>query len=153
MVGQVAHQRPVALPAEPRHAVLHVGDEALARLLSVVADVDPRLDLRRDARGGRDLDGSLAAPPGSTGSPLLRRPCSSASAGGRGRLPACVVRMRDVLVCTAPAALRQRAGREVAGPPAREVGIHLRGIVITGELRDRIEDHLARSQLAEFVSS
>ena len=146
-------ERPVARAAEAGHAVLHVREEALARLLAVVADVDPGLDLRGDARRPSRPRRLAAARPASTGSPRLRRPCSSASARGRGRLPACVVRMRDVLVCTAPGSLRQRAGREVAGPPAREVGFTSRGIVITGELADRIQHHLARSQPAEFVSS
>ena len=45
--------------AEARHPVLDVGEEALAGLLAVVADVDARLDLGGDARGGRLLDGAL----------------------------------------------------------------------------------------------
>ena len=40
--------------AEAGHPVLDVGDEALARLLPVVADVDPGLDLRGD-------DGAVAS--------------------------------------------------------------------------------------------
>ena len=48
MLDEVAHDRPVAGAAEPGHAVLHVGEEALAGLLAVVADVDARLDLGRD---------------------------------------------------------------------------------------------------------
>ena len=58
---EVAHQRSLARAAEARHAVLHVGDEALPGLLAVVADVDAGLDLGGDDRGGGVLDGLLAA--------------------------------------------------------------------------------------------
>ena len=56
VLEQVAHQRPLARAAEPGHPVLHVGEEALAGLLAVVADVDAGVDLRRDHRRGRGLD-------------------------------------------------------------------------------------------------
>src|SRR4029079_18163140 len=41
------------------HAVRHVREEALPRLLSVVPDVDPGLDLVRDAHRGRVGDRAL----------------------------------------------------------------------------------------------
>ena len=52
MFEQVLHERALAHAPEPGHPVLDVGDEALARLLPVVADVDPDIDL-----GGDDLRG------------------------------------------------------------------------------------------------
>ena len=52
VVEQVLHERAPAHAPEPGHPVLDVGDEALARLLAVVADVDPGLDLRGDDGGG-----------------------------------------------------------------------------------------------------
>ena len=63
MVEQVLHEAALAGAAEAAHAVLHVGDEALACLLPVVADVDARLDLsgddgcRRLAHGVGEGDG------------------------------------------------------------------------------------------------
>ena len=53
MLGEIAHQRSLAAVAEAGHAMLHVRDEALARLLPVVADVDTDVALRRDARTRR----------------------------------------------------------------------------------------------------
>ena len=47
VLEQVAHQRTLAGAAEPGHAVLHVGEEALPGLLAVVADVDAGVHLRR----------------------------------------------------------------------------------------------------------
>ena len=49
----VAHRRTLALAAEAAHAVADVGEEALARLLAVVADVDAALELAGDAAPGR----------------------------------------------------------------------------------------------------
>ena len=69
--GHVAHERPVALAAEAAQAVLDVGEEALARLLAVVADVDAGVTLLR-------MTSSVAASTcaasalASTGSRLLR---------------------------------------------------------------------------------
>ena len=48
MVDEVTHQGALAGVAEPGHAVLHVGEEALSGLLAVVADVDSRGVLRGD---------------------------------------------------------------------------------------------------------
>ena len=42
--------------AEPAHAVLHVGEEALARLLAVVSDVDAGRELAIDHTASRLLD-------------------------------------------------------------------------------------------------
>ena len=81
VLGEVAHERPLAGVAEAGHAVLHVGDEALPRLLAVVADVDAGLDLLGDDGRGGLLDRALRSSSGSTSSPRLRRPCISASAG------------------------------------------------------------------------
>ena len=54
MVQQVALLGPPAHSTEARHAVLHVGDEALASLFAVVADVDAGVQLGRDhLSGGR----------------------------------------------------------------------------------------------------
>src|SRR6266540_1883703 len=53
---------------------------------------------------------------GSTGSLRLRRPWSSASSLGRGRLTACVVRIRDSLVSMSSRLLGQERGR-LAGCP------------------------------------
>ena len=58
MVEQVAHERPLARVAEAVHAVTDVGEEALARLLAVVADVDACFDLCGDGRRRRVLDRS-----------------------------------------------------------------------------------------------
>ena len=60
------------VPAEPGHAVLDIGDEALAGLLPVVADVDPGLDLRGDDRGGGVAHGPFAARRRRPSSPRLR---------------------------------------------------------------------------------
>ena len=98
------------VPPKPGHAVLHVGEEALAGLLAVVADVDAGIDLGGDHVGGGVLDGG-AQLVGVDASPRLRRPCSSASAGGRGRLPAWVVRMRDSLVSIGLSLADIRSGR------------------------------------------
>ena len=56
VLEQVAHQRPPAGVAEPGHAVLHVREEALARLLAVVAAVDAGRELAGDDVGGGGLD-------------------------------------------------------------------------------------------------
>ena len=56
MLGEVADQRPATGASESGHPVLHVCDEAFAGLLTVVADVDARGDLRGDHLGGRRLD-------------------------------------------------------------------------------------------------
>ena len=55
-MDDVAHDRPLADAAEAAHAVLHVGEEALARLLAVVADVDAGLELAGDDVPRRLLD-------------------------------------------------------------------------------------------------
>ncbi len=52
MVEQVLHEGTLARTTEPGHPVLDVGDEALACLLAVVADVDAGLHLRGDHLGG-----------------------------------------------------------------------------------------------------
>ena len=96
VLGQVAHERALARVAEPGHPVLHVGDEALPRLLAVVADVDADLHLRWRSTPRWPPRWRARSSSGSTASPRLRRPCISASAAGRGRLPAWVVRIRDV---------------------------------------------------------
>ena len=57
MLGQVAHEGPLTRVAEAGHAVLHVGEEAFAGLLAVVADVDSGRVLRGDHVGGRPFDG------------------------------------------------------------------------------------------------
>ena len=57
VLAQISEQRTFARPTEPRHAVLHVREEALARLLAVVADVDPGIHLGGDRGRGRRLDG------------------------------------------------------------------------------------------------
>ena len=59
VVEQVCHQLPVARSSETRHPVAHIGEEALTRLLAVVADVDARTELSGDARPGCVLDGGL----------------------------------------------------------------------------------------------
>jgi hypothetical protein len=54
MLGEIAHQGPRAPAAEAAHAVADIGEEALARLLAVVADVHAAGELLRDrALGGR----------------------------------------------------------------------------------------------------
>jgi len=61
MVTQVTEQGAPAGAAEARHSMLHVGEEALAGLLAVVAHLDAGIDLRRDGplSGGGDLDPQL----------------------------------------------------------------------------------------------
>src|SRR5262249_40002298 len=53
---QIAHHGAIALAAEPAQAVAHVGEEALARLLAVVDDVDPRGALALHHLPGRRVD-------------------------------------------------------------------------------------------------
>ena len=87
-----------ALPAAAKaaHAVLDVEEEAFALLLAVVADVDAGLDLlrhdlaQRVAAGGVECGGvdRLAA---------ARLRIELDQLGGRGRLPAWVVRIRSSL--------------------------------------------------------
>ena len=87
VLEQVAHQRPLARAAEAGHAVLHVGEEALPGLLAVVADVDAGLDLGGDRPPRSPSSMARCSSSASTASPRLRRPCSSASAGGPGQAP------------------------------------------------------------------
>jgi hypothetical protein len=70
MQRQIAHQRSLRLAAEAADAVAHVGEETLARLLAVVADVHAAGELlRHRALGGgahvailrRRVDGFPAA--------------------------------------------------------------------------------------------
>ena len=56
-MDDVAHHGPLAGAAKAAHAVLHVGEEALARLLAVVADVDAGLELACHDVACRFLDG------------------------------------------------------------------------------------------------
>ena len=56
-MGDVAHDRPLVLAAEPAQPIAHVGDEALAALLAVVADVDAGGELRGDDMAGGVGDG------------------------------------------------------------------------------------------------
>ena len=91
--GEVAHQRPPRRAAEAAHALGDVGEKAAARLLAVVADVDPGVELPRDT-GACGLGRGRARSPASTGSPRLFRTNIAFSASGRGRLPAWVVRIR-----------------------------------------------------------
>ena len=90
VLEQVADQRPMAGAAEAGHPVLHVGEEALARLLAVVADVDAGVDLaaitaavasataRRSSSGSTDF--AAAAPAVQLGQ--RRRPRQAARVGG-----------------------------------------------------------------------
>ena len=100
MIGEILHQLAPAAAAEAVHPVLHVRDEALASLLTVVTDVDPCATWAAIVSAAARSIASRNSP-GSTGSPRLRRPCNSASAGFLGRLPAWVVRIRDSLVSMA----------------------------------------------------
>jgi hypothetical protein len=71
--------------------VRDVREEALARLLAVVRDVDPDLELALErARGGfaRDARQLVGV------DRLATAAYSAVSSRGRGRLPACVVRIR-----------------------------------------------------------
>ena len=52
IANQVAHERTLAFSGKSRHPMLHVGEEALARLLAVVADVDAAFELARDDAAG-----------------------------------------------------------------------------------------------------
>ncbi len=83
-------------PPKPLMRSAHVGEEAAARLLAVVADVDAGVELARDT-GRVAARAAAASSPGSTGSPRLFRTNIAFSASGRGRLPACVVRIRSSL--------------------------------------------------------
>ena len=58
-VHDVAHGRALARPAEAAHAFAHVREEALARLLAVVADVDAAGELLRHGVAGGGLDRAL----------------------------------------------------------------------------------------------
>ena len=85
--------------AEAAQPMLHVGEEALARLLAVVADVDAGGELARDDMPRRVLDRGAPARrrrPPRGGSAATNR---STAPAGRGRLPAWVVRMRCSLRC------------------------------------------------------
>ena len=65
--------------AEPGHAVLHVGEEALPRLLAVVADVDAGVDL-----GGDDAAvASSIARASSSGSTVLAPAAPAVQLGER----------------------------------------------------------------------
>ena len=80
-------------PAEAAQAMLHVGEEALARLLAVVADVDAGCELAFDHVAG----GRLGGPRQGIGVVRLATALPDEQleqAGGRGRLPAWVVRIR-----------------------------------------------------------
>ena len=87
VLGQVPHERTLARVAEPGHAVLHVGDEALPGLLAVVADVDAGLHLVGDRRGRGLLDGAFAArrdrPPRRGSASRASRPAPPAAGGSR----------------------------------------------------------------------
>ena len=87
VVEQVPHEGALARPAEPGHPVLDVGDEALARLLPVVADVDPGVDLRGDDRGGGGRALPAAAHRSSTSSPRLLLPVELGEGAGPGQAP------------------------------------------------------------------
>ena len=112
----------LARAAEAGHAVLHVGEEALARLLAVVADVDARVELCGDRRAVASSTASRSSL-GSTASPRLRRPCSSASACGRGQ--AAGVRGQDAVVArqhragTSCRTSQPPVGPDVFGNPVR----------------------------------
>ena len=71
-------------------------EEAFALLLAVVADVDAGFDLLRHdtLERGRPASASSAA---STASPRVAPRVEPVSAGGRGRLPVCVVSIRSAL--------------------------------------------------------
>jgi hypothetical protein len=56
MVEQVTLLRPLALAAEPGHAVLDIGDKALARLLPVIAHIDTGRHLSRHYLSGSFVD-------------------------------------------------------------------------------------------------
>src|ERR1700687_4934126 len=56
VANDIAHDRPLAAPAEPAHPMLHVSEEALPRLLAVVSDIDPSLELLFDHVASRRLD-------------------------------------------------------------------------------------------------
>ena len=53
---RVARGGPVRFPSEAAHAARHIGLEADAGLLAVVADINPSLDLAGDHLGGGGLD-------------------------------------------------------------------------------------------------
>src|SRR5262249_38979846 len=55
-LGHVARPRPVRLAAEARHALGHVGLEADAALLAVIADVDAELALLAEHEGDAAFD-------------------------------------------------------------------------------------------------
>src|SRR5215469_15462123 len=59
VLHDIAHQLPLAAPAEPAHPVMVVGEETLAWLLAVVADIDTRLELLCYDPAGRLLDLAL----------------------------------------------------------------------------------------------
>ena len=61
IADQVTHHRTLAAAAEPAHPVPDVSEEAFARLLAIVANVDSRLELARDDAAGGRLP--LAGPP------------------------------------------------------------------------------------------
>ena len=52
----IARRRALRFPAEAAHAARHIGLEPDTRLLAVVADVDPGLDLRGNHSGGAGFD-------------------------------------------------------------------------------------------------
>jgi hypothetical protein len=89
--------------------MLHVGEEALAGLLAVVGDVDTGFGLQLDDVTGRiedrvvhrgRIDGLMTA---------VAPQHLGQSAGGRSRLPACVVRIRlsDRFIALSPAVPRR----------------------------------------------
>ena len=53
IVNEVAHDWALAASGEARHPMLDVGEEALAALLAVVADVDASFELLGDHMAGR----------------------------------------------------------------------------------------------------
>ena len=99
-----------------------------------------RLDLGRDDRGGCGLDGvarscavvdRLAPTPATV--QLGERGRSRQAAGVGGEDAGC----RSISTSVTGEPLRQVAGRQVARPPAREVGVHLRSDRVAGERRRR----------------
>ncbi len=56
IVQHVAHRHPRPAPAEPGHAMLHIGEEALTPHFTVVENIDPGLHLPSDDMRRRRLD-------------------------------------------------------------------------------------------------
>ena len=122
VLADVARQPAPALPAEPAHPAGHVRREPGARLLAVVADVDPDGELPVDgpAHGRLGLAGELRLVdaarrgPGAPGGPAAR--------AGRGRLPTWVVSMRSSLRCMRVSRrVRPAAGASATTGPRRRI--------------------------------